>query len=112
MSRQAQHTNNLSHSAELHKYGTAPPTALRYRLEALGDQLTQEELNAVYQRFLSVADCKKEVFDEDLRAMKNDQVAGHLCHGVASVEQPRCLAVYTTGSHLKLSRLSAEQESR
>ena len=48
--------------------------ALNYRLSALGYQLSQEELNAVYQRFLAVADRKKEVFDEDLRAIMNDQV--------------------------------------
>lgn len=48
--------------------------ALNYRLSALGYHLTQEELNTVYQRFLAVADRKKEVFDEDLRAIMNDQV--------------------------------------
>jgi len=48
--------------------------ALNYRLSALGYHLSQEELNAVYQRFLEVADRKKEVFDEDLRAIMNDQV--------------------------------------
>lgn len=48
--------------------------ALNYRLQALGYQLAQEELNAVYEKFLAVADRKKEVFDEDLRAIMNDQV--------------------------------------
>jgi 2-isopropylmalate synthase len=48
--------------------------ALNYRLKALGYELPQEELNTVYKRFLEVADLKKEVFDEDLRAIMNDQV--------------------------------------
>jgi len=48
--------------------------ALNYRLSALGYHLSQEEINAVYKRFLEVADRKKEVFDEDLRAIMNDQV--------------------------------------
>jgi 2-isopropylmalate synthase len=48
--------------------------ALNYRLQALGYELEQEELNNVYERFLAVADRKKEVFDEDLRAIMNDQV--------------------------------------
>jgi 2-isopropylmalate synthase len=48
--------------------------ALSYRLKALGYELAQEELQEVYQRFLEVADRKKEVMDEDLRAIMNDQV--------------------------------------
>jgi 2-isopropylmalate synthase len=48
--------------------------ALSYRLKALGYELAQDELNEVYQRFLEVADRKKEVMDEDLRAIMNDQV--------------------------------------
>jgi 2-isopropylmalate synthase len=46
--------------------------ALSYRLKALGYELVQEELNEVYPRFLEVADRKKEVMDEDLRALVND----------------------------------------
>lgn len=48
--------------------------ALSYRLKALGYELAQDDLNAVYQRFLTVADRKKEVFDEDLRAIMHNQV--------------------------------------
>lgn len=47
---------------------------LSYRLKALGCELAQDDLNEVYQRFLEVADRKKEVTDEDLRAIINDQV--------------------------------------
>jgi 2-isopropylmalate synthase len=48
--------------------------ALSYRLKALGYELVQEDLNEVYPRFLEVADRKREVMDEDLRAIMNDQV--------------------------------------
>jgi 2-isopropylmalate synthase len=83
--------------------------ALRYRLEALGYQLTQEELNAVYQRFLHVADRKKEVFDEDLRAIMNDQVVHmpeafkleHLAISSVSGETPRACVRLRIGAEVK-----------
>jgi 2-isopropylmalate synthase len=40
--------------------------ALRHRLQVLGHELEQEELNRVYEIFVELADKKKEVFDEDL----------------------------------------------
>lgn len=42
---------------------------LRHRLQELGYTLSKEEVDGVYERFLSVADRKKEVFDEDLVAL-------------------------------------------
>ena len=47
--------------------------ALRHRLEELGYKLTKEELEEVYERFLSLADKKKEIFDEDLMAIVGDE---------------------------------------
>ncbi len=47
---------------------------LRDRLERLGYSLAAEELNQVYQRFLTVADKKTEVFDEDLSALLHDEL--------------------------------------
>jgi 2-isopropylmalate synthase len=47
--------------------------AVRHRLEGLGYTLTPEELERVHQRFLAVADAKKEVFDEDLHALMADE---------------------------------------
>lgn len=47
---------------------------LRDRLEKLGHSLSQEELDQTYQRFLSVADKKQEVFDEDLNAILRDEI--------------------------------------
>ncbi len=47
---------------------------LRHRLEEMGYTLTKEELDKTYERFLAVADKKKEVFDEDLAAIISDEI--------------------------------------
>jgi 2-isopropylmalate synthase len=47
---------------------------VRHRLEELGYELDKQELEHVYERFLEVADKKKEVFDEDLIAIISDEV--------------------------------------
>ena len=44
------------------------------RCKQLGYMLTKEELKEAYERFSEVADKKKEVFDEDLAAIINDEV--------------------------------------
>mgnify|MGYP005847183179 CR=1 FL=1 len=46
---------------------------LKKRLEDLGYQLGKEQLDRVYERFLVVADKKKEVFDADLEALVSDE---------------------------------------
>ena len=47
---------------------------LAHRLQELGYTLTKQELDQLYQRFLSVADKKREVFDEDIVALINDEI--------------------------------------
>jgi 2-isopropylmalate synthase len=47
---------------------------LRHRLEEIGYTLSSEEVDHVYERFLAIADKKKEVFDEDLAAIISDEV--------------------------------------
>ncbi len=47
---------------------------LRHRLEEIGYTLSPEEVDHVYERFLAIADKKKEVFDEDLAAIISDEV--------------------------------------
>ena len=47
---------------------------LRHRFEQLGHAITPEELERVYQRFLVVADKKREVFDADLIAILHDEI--------------------------------------
>jgi 2-isopropylmalate synthase len=44
------------------------------RLMKLGYELSADELNQAYQRFLAVADKKQEVFDEDLVAIVHDEI--------------------------------------
>lgn len=47
---------------------------VKHRLEELGYELKKDEMEQVYQRFLEVADKKKEVFDEDLAAIIGDEI--------------------------------------
>jgi len=44
------------------------------RLEDMGYRLTPEEVDAAFERFLKVADKKKEVFDEDIAAIVEDEI--------------------------------------
>lgn len=48
--------------------------AFRARLEDLGYKLTEKEINKSFDRFKLLADKKKEVFDEDLEAIVQDEV--------------------------------------
>ena len=43
--------------------------ALKHRLERIGYNMEQEELDATYEKFLTLADTRKEVYDEDLLEM-------------------------------------------
>jgi 2-isopropylmalate synthase len=47
---------------------------LKARLEELGYNLAEEELQKVYDAFTKLADKKKEVFDDDLRVLMGDEV--------------------------------------
>lgn len=47
---------------------------LRHRLEEMGYTLSQEEMEKTYERFLAVADKKKEVFDKDLSAIISGEI--------------------------------------
>jgi len=44
------------------------------RCKQLGYKLTKDELEQAYQRFLVIADKKKEVFDADVAALVNDEI--------------------------------------
>ncbi len=48
--------------------------ALKERLEELGFQLDEETLNKVFEKFKKVADRKKEVFDEDLIILAEEEI--------------------------------------
>lgn len=46
--------------------------AVRHRLEALGYVFVDEELERLHERFLRLADAKKQVLDDDLHALVSD----------------------------------------
>jgi 2-isopropylmalate synthase len=48
--------------------------AFKKRLEELGYELEEADLNKAFERFKALADLKKEVFDEDLDAIVADEV--------------------------------------
>lgn len=48
--------------------------AFRERLKTLGFRLNEEQLNKAFQRFKEVADKKKDIFDDDLRAIVEDEI--------------------------------------
>jgi 2-isopropylmalate synthase len=48
--------------------------ALRHRIGELGSELPDAEFEKVYEAFLSLADKKKEVYDEDIEALISDKV--------------------------------------
>lgn len=50
--------------------------AFRDKLESLGYDLDQEALNDAFARFKDLADKKKDVFDEDIIALVDDQLSG------------------------------------
>ena len=51
--------------------------AIAYRYKEIGTNLTKDELDVIYKRFLEVADRKKEVSDSDLHEIyANLHIAG------------------------------------
>ncbi|HME07924.1 MAG TPA: 2-isopropylmalate synthase [Bryobacteraceae bacterium] len=63
---------------------------LRDRLEKIGYSLSKEELDVTYQRFLTLADKKQEVFDEDLMALLHDEI-----HSIETEYQLEYLHIYS-----------------
>jgi len=82
---------------------------LRDRLKKLGYTLTQQELNQAYQRFLTVADKKQEVFDEDLVAIVRDEI-----HPLPETYQLEYLHIYSGTSAIPTAtvRLRIKEEMR
>ena len=48
--------------------------ALRHRIAELGNELPDAEFEKIYEAFLSLADKKKEVYDEDIEALVSDKI--------------------------------------
>jgi 2-isopropylmalate synthase len=49
---------------------------LKARLSEIGYKLSEAELNEVYEKFIALADKKKEIFDDDLRFIMGGSFAG------------------------------------
>jgi 2-isopropylmalate synthase len=49
--------------------------AFRQRLEELGYQLTEDEINHAFERFKKLADHKKEIYEEDLEVIVSEELA-------------------------------------
>ena len=82
---------------------------LRDRLKKLGYTLSTPELNQAYQRFLTVADKKQEVFDEDLIAILHDEI-----HPVPEIYHLEYLQIYSGTSAIPTAtvRLRVNDETR
>jgi 2-isopropylmalate synthase len=52
--------------------------ALRQKISEMGYDLPEQEFQAVYHQFLSVADKKKQVYDEDVAVIVQDVIFAHL----------------------------------
>jgi 2-isopropylmalate synthase len=60
--------------------------ALKHRVEKLGYKLTKEKLDHLYLDFLDVADKKKEINDEDLKALVGKEKRGPRSIELASLQ--------------------------
>lgn len=69
--------------------------ALKHHLERLGYETSPEELDDIYKKFLEVADKKKNLDDDDLRALMGDQSQSgaiqlkslHVCSGTQATPE-------------------------
>ncbi len=79
------------------------------RLRKLGYTLSDHELDQAYRRFLSVADKKQEVFDEDLMAILHDEL-----HPLPAVYELQYLHIYSGTSAIPTAtvRLRVNGDSR
>src|SRR3712207_5579264 len=66
----------------------------RDRVQQLGYTLSQEQLESAFVRFKALADKKKEVFDEDIEALVDDQL--ELSQGLWELVQLQVVAGSTT----------------
>ena len=84
--------------------------ALVHRLELLGYDLTQEELDATYEKFLALADKKKEIHDYDLLylvgdidRMKQQSIALKFLQVTAGTLLPTATLVLKFGDHERMA---------
>ncbi|HUH63578.1 MAG TPA: 2-isopropylmalate synthase [Terracidiphilus sp.] len=60
--------------------------ALRHRLEQLGFQVSRDELQHVYYRFVALADRKKNIYDQDLIGILPDEIRERRHEPVAELD--------------------------
>jgi 2-isopropylmalate synthase len=60
--------------------------ALRHRLEQLGYQVSRDELQHVYYRFVALADRKKNIYDQDLIGILPDEIRERRHEPVAELD--------------------------
>jgi len=67
-------TDNSMFLALPGKYSVEMSIMYKNKLEKLGFELTEEALNASFERFKILADKKKEIYDDDLRALVTNEM--------------------------------------
>lgn len=77
---------------------------LRQRLSDLGYELTDHQLDQIYERFLAVADKKKQVYDEDLEVIMREATA-------QVPETWHLAALQTTSGPMPTATVKLEKES-
>jgi len=55
--------------------------ALKHKISEMGYDLQEQEFKRVYDQFLSVADKKKRVYDQDVAVIVQDVIFAHMDHG-------------------------------
>ncbi|MDP4125778.1 MAG: 2-isopropylmalate synthase [Bacillota bacterium] len=78
--------------------------ALQYRFEELGYKVEGAQLDEVYQRFLQLADLKKEIFDQDLYVLMGD--SGNLANNIVL----KNMSIATNGSEMATATVILEIE--
>ncbi len=79
------------------------------RCGQLGYKLTDAEIEKAYQKFLEIADKKKEVFDEDIAAIVNDEV--HIVEHIYELEHLR-VVIDTGAAPLADVRIRSKDKSK
>lgn len=89
-----------------------------HRLELLGYDLTPEELNATYDKFLALADRKKEIHDYDLLYLVGDidrirkqSIALKFLQVTTGTLVPTATVVLKFGDHERMSIATATDRS-
>lgn len=72
--------------------------AFKDKLKKLGYELSEEELLDVFEKFKVLADSKKEVFDDDIRALLNSQVNFEPVFSLESMQLSDCSAAMATAA--------------